>query len=65
MPLIPYAASLAHQGLLGCVEMMDLEGSDDLTEIPAENLASMVSCVTKRVNIRNVSGFNLVTLLDS
>ena len=66
MPIIPYAASLAHQGLLGCVEMMDLGGNDDLTKIPAVHLASLVSCVTEQVNIRNVTGFrsHLVTLLD-
>ena len=66
MPIIPYAASLAHQGLLGCVEMMDLGGNDDLTKIPAVHLASLVSCVTEQVNIRNVTGFrfHLMTLLD-
>ena len=37
-----------------------------LTKIPAVHLASLVSCVTEQVNIRNVTGFrsHLVTLLD-
>ena len=49
--VLAYAASLAHQGLLGCVEKMQIVGNDDLTKIPAEQLASLVSRVTKCVII--------------
>ena len=38
---------------------------DDLTSVPAEHLASLVSSVTVCVGIVNVSGCGLVTFLDS
>ena len=57
------AASLAHHGLLGSVSYLSL-GDVDLTSVPAEHLASLVS-VTGRVYIGNVSGSALVTILDS
>ena len=61
---IPCAASLAHHGLLGSVEEMRLPNVD-LTSVPAEHLASLASSLTWRVFIRNVSGCDLVTILDS
>ena len=62
LPVITCAASLAHNKVLCPVETMELVSSEELTSIPAEHLASLVSCVRGRVNISNVSGFNLVTL---
>ena len=63
-PAITCAASLAHHGLLGSlrdVRLVDV----DLTSIPAEHLASLVSSVTGCVTIKNVSGCNLVSILNS
>ena len=57
------AASLAHQGLLGSVEHLWLW--DDLTSVPPEHLASLVSSVTRSVIIKNVRGCVLLTILDS
>ena len=58
------AASLAHKGLLGPVEDMML--CVDLTSVPAEHMASLVSSVTRCVRFDMVSGCDLVvTLLDS
>ena len=62
--LIPCAASLAQHGLLGSVENMRLSNVD-LTPVPAEHLATLVSSVTSCVDITNVSGCDLVTILDS
>ena len=64
LPVITCAASLAHHRLLGSVEEMRL-CNVDLTSVPAEHLASLVSSVTGTVYIRNVSGCDLVTILDS
>merc|ERR1711894_206056 len=61
---ITCAASLAHHSLLGSVQVMELRNVD-LTSVPAEHLASLVSSVTWRVYIRNVRGCDLVTFLDS
>ena len=61
---ITSAASLAHHGLLGSVEMLTL-GDVDLTSVPADHLASLVSSVTGNIVICNVSGCDLVTILDS
>ena len=47
---ITCAASLAHHGLLGSVEQMQL-GDWNLTSIPAEHLTSLVSSVTETVVI--------------
>ena len=58
------AASLAHHGLLGSVEDMRLPNVD-LTSVPAEHLASLVSSVRWRVSIGNIIGCDLVTILDS
>ena len=45
LPVITCAASLAHNRMLGSVEMMELVGSEELTSIPAEHLASLASSV--------------------
>ena len=37
----------------------------DLTSVPAEHLASLVSSVTEWLGIRNVSGCDLVNILES
>ena len=59
---ISIAASLAHHGLLGSMKVMDL-CDVDLASVPAEHLASLASCVTRRVFIINVS--NIVNILDN
>ena len=61
--VIPCAASLAQHGLLGSVKKGMTLLDVDLTSVPAEHLASLVSSVTGSVAIWNVSG--LVTILDS
>ena len=57
------AASLAHHGLLSSVDRLWL--SDDLSPVPAQHLASLVSCVTFSLHIKNVSGCDLVSILNS
>ena len=64
VPVITCAASLAYHGLLGSVLAMGLRDVD-LTSVPAEHLASLFSSVTGLANIYNVSGCDLVTILDS
>ena len=64
LPVVSCAVSLAHHRLLGSVKDMGLRNVD-LTSVPAEHLASLVSSVTKHVVIGNVSGCDLVTILDS
>ena len=64
LPVITCAASLAHHRLLGSMQEMIL-CNVDLTSVPAEHLASLVSCVTRYVDIKNVSGCGLVTILES
>ena len=61
--VITCAASLAHHGLIGSLSWMML-GDVDLTSVPADHLTSLVSSVTERVNIQNVSGCDLVSILD-
>ena len=58
------AASLAHQKLFGSVNRLTIRNVD-LTSVPDEHLASLISCVTYNVYIDNVSGCDLVTFLDS
>ena len=59
-------ASLAHQGLLGNVYRLRLGLCDvDLSPVPAQHLASLISCVTKRLRIQNLSGSDLVSVLTS
>ena len=62
---ITYAASLAHHGLLGSYKFHMLELRDDLTPVQAGHLASLVPAVMGHVNIQNVRGCDLVTILDS
>ena len=62
---ITYAASLAHHGLLGSYKFHMLELRDDWTSVQAEHLASLVPAVMGHVNIKNVRGCDLVTILDS
>ena len=57
-------ASLAHYGLLGSVDWL-IQRNVDLSPVPAQHLASLVSCVTSLLQIRNVSGCDLVSLLTS
>ena len=64
LPVVICAASLAHHGYLGSVEEMRLSDVD-LTSVPAEHLASLVSSVIGYVAIYNVSSCGLVTILDS
>lgn len=55
-------ASLAHHGLLGSVLKMDL-CDVDLSPVPAQHLASLVSCVNYEFCIQNVSGCDLTSIL--
>ena len=64
LPEILCAASLAHHGLLGSLKVMELRNVD-LTSVPAQHLASLVSNVKYKVGITNVSGCGLVMVLDS
>ena len=64
LPEISNAASLAHHGLLGSVKDMYLTDVD-LASVPAEHLASLASCVTRSVDIKNVSNCDLTSILDS
>ena len=68
LPLITCAASLANHGLLRSLEVMKLHDQNDdvvnLTSVPAEHLASLVSCVTSHFVINNVI-VDLVTILDN
>ena len=64
LPEITYAASLAFHRLLSPMERMNL-WDVDLTSVPAEHLASLASSVTEVIDIRNVCGCGLVTILDS
>ena len=67
LPLLPKiitAASLAQHGMLGSVKMMRLEDVN-LASVPTEHLASLTSCVTRKVEICNVSSCDMVSILDS
>ena len=64
MPLITCGACLAHYGLLGSVDYGLWLETKDLTPVPDEHLASLVSCVVDRVIIRDIRGCNLATILD-
>ena len=57
------AAFLAHhiQFITGFITLADV----DLSTIPQNHLVSLVSSVTRELLIENVSGCDLVTLLDS
>ena len=58
------ATILAHHGLLDSVDFLDLR-YDDLSSVPTQHLASLVSCVTERMDLQNISGYNLANLFDS
>ena len=62
--VITCAATLAHLGLLESKREMGL-GKFDLTSVPEKQLASLVSNVTEHFSILNVSGCDLVSLLES
>ena len=64
LPLITWASSLVHHGMIGSLKNMMLYNVD-LTSIPPEHLASLTSCVTAGVYIFHVSGCDLVTIMDS
>ena len=64
LPEIFTAAKLAHHGMLGAVRDMRLRDVD-LGSAPVEHLASLASCVTRRVTIENVSNCDIVNILDS
>merc|ERR1712242_83458 len=59
---ISTAASLAHHGLLSYLETMSFTDVD-LSSVPDESLASLVSCVEQNVTIENVKNCNII--LDS
>ena len=58
------ASSLAYHGLLVSVDRLWL-CNVDLSPVPAQHLSSLVSCVSRRLHIQNVSGCDLVSILDS
>ena len=58
------AASLAHHMLLGSVNIMSCHVVD-LASVPAEHLASLTSCVTRTVDINNVSNCDIISFLNS
>ena len=62
--MLKCGASLAHHGLLGSVDMLQLYNVD-LSPVPAQHLASLASCVTSSLDIENVSGCDLASLLTS
>ena len=64
LPGITCAASLAHHKLLGFVNNIWLLNVD-LTSVPDEHLASLVSGVETNINIENISDCGLVSILDS
>ena len=62
------AACLAHHGMLGSLKsiwLYDLLENVDLSSVPTEHLASLVSCVTEGVYVFNVSNSDLTSILDS
>ena len=58
------AASLVHHGLLRSVESLLLLDVD-LSPVPDQQLVSLASCVTRYLNIKNVSGCDLASILSS
>ena len=63
-PALVCGASLAHHGLLGSMDRLRLRNVD-LSQVPSQHLASLVSCVTSYLCIENISGCDLVNLLTS
>ena len=64
LPGITCAASLAHHKLLGFLETLFL-WNVDLTSVPGNHLASLVSGGAANVFIQNNSDCSLVSILDS
>ena len=62
--MISCAASLAHHGLLKSLERLKMIDVD-LGKVPTHQLVSLASCVTRSLCIQNVSGCDIVALLDS
>ena len=69
---ITNAARLAHHGLLGSVGHLPLRSETwpwenlDLASIPTEQLASLVSCVTERIDIQSVIiNCDIISILDN
>ena len=69
--LLTCAASFAHLGLLGPVKEMWLSNAHrkdgvnvNLVSVPDQHLAALVSCVTDQVEIGNIRGCDLVTILE-
>ena len=65
LPFITCAAALAHHGLLDSLDCIRLGDDVDLSTVPTEHLISLVSRVTQCVQIVDIRGCDLVTLLDS
>ncbi len=65
LAVITCGASLAYYGLLRSVISSDMWLTDfDLTSVPDEHLTSLVSSIQYRLYINNVSGRDLVSILD-
>lgn len=69
---ITNAARLAHHGLLGSVGHLPLRSETwpwenlDLASIPTEQLASLVSCVTERIDIQSVIiNCDIISIFDN
>ena len=66
MSEVACVASLAHQGLVNSEMAHQLDLRDlDLTSVPTKHLSSLFSIVRDEVHITNISGCDLVTILDS
>ena len=66
VPKITCAASLAYHGLIGLDSVEFISFCDEnLSSVPTSHLAALASCVLLEVSIRNVSGCNLVSFLNS
>ena len=63
LSVITCAASLAHHGVLGSVHFLRLRSDVNLASIPGDHLASLASCVTWGVSIRNHRDCDLVSIL--
>ena len=65
--LITSAAALAHHGLLGNIDYVVLfEDEVDLSSVPTQHLASLISNVTGKVMISyNLRGCDLLPILES
>ena len=61
--LVKCGASLVSHGLLGSLNMLRLY--NDLSQVPAQHLASLAACVTEWLHIKNISGCDLVSALTS